>query len=237
MDARVQTEGDRLMVFPIEAPALEELGAELRRVVEEHKAEARGQDAPFLLHMLGVPGVGKTSLIAPLREALAGHAPLLVGFDQIMARLPSYQAMETVDPVRAFAEHEQPARAAGYRLLAEVLALRASVIFDNGGAAALHRDLLRYARQCGYRIVMVHVVAGNDVAARRLLARQAREGRYTPPDYIPGRATLIDGFMEEYRALADDWHTVVNADRPEANRRHFLDREAARIAASLNPPE
>ncbi len=221
------------MPFPIETPALAALSPELHRIVTDHVAAALGHDAPFLLHMIGVPGVGKTSLITPLQDVLADYAPVLVGFDQIMGQIPAYQSMAVTAPVEAFSAYELPARAAGYRLLAELLAKRASIIFDNGGAAASHRALLHYAQNLGYQIIMVHVVAENETALHRLALRQATEGRYTPPEYITGRAAAIESLLADYHGLADHYHTVVNPDRPEAQRQAFLALEAAKIAASF----
>jgi predicted ABC-type ATPase len=122
---------------------------------------------PILLHMLGIPGAGKTTFLNMLLDAWQGHPrPILLGFDQVMQSMPDYATY--ADKETAFAALELPARALGYKMLNDLIAQEQSILFDNGGSAASHPDLLRSAQNKGYTIVLVAIRTPVDVAAARV---------------------------------------------------------------------
>ena len=168
---------------------------------------AAGQERPVFIAMLGVPGAGKSSLTAALELCMPDLA--CVSFDRLMAALPDYQILAQEDKAAAFARYELPARMAGYRLLRLLLAKRANLVFDHGGADRRHPELLRFAKAQGYLVAVAAFSTPPDDARRRIAARA---GRHTPLAYVDERARLLADLRADYRALADWWHEARGPD-------------------------
>ncbi|MEM5517831.1 zeta toxin family protein [Henriciella sp. AS95] len=198
--------------FPVETQQIENLPHGLDLIVNRRLASSFSRAAPFFVHMLGVPGAGKSVIARMLYGTITSwlpEAPSYVGFDRLMAEIPAYQ--DTPDIVEAFAKYELPARAAGYALLKELISKRASIFLDHGGSAAEHPEILRLAkRQFGYRIYVVSVEVDNDICQSRIEARAKAEGRHTPPDYISERALQIEEMVPEYTDISDQFFAFKN---------------------------
>jgi predicted ABC-type ATPase len=165
--------------------------------------------SPILLHMLGIPGAGKTTFLNTLQTLWADEPPpVLLGFDQVMQAMPEYQAME--DKVAAFAAFELPARELGYRRLDELIGQRCSILFDNGGSAATHVDILRRAQQLGYCVVLVSIGTDISDAQCRVNLRAVTEGQHTPMTYLEERAEKLAALETEYQALTPYFYRIIN---------------------------
>lgn len=165
--------------------------------------------APIFLHMLGIPGAGKTTFLEILaQEWNTKPAPALLGFDQVMNAMPEYQAEP--DKIAAFEKWEGPARDKGYTILADLMAARSPLFFDNGGSAASHLDILEDAENKGYRVVIVSLNAPVDVARRHVDQRSITEGRHTPLTYLNERAEKIDHLKADYRKRAAEFYELEN---------------------------
>ncbi len=165
--------------------------------------------SPILLHMLGIPGAGKTTFLDGfLVRWEHDPKPVLLGFDQVMQSLPEYQ--NNPDKIAAFAVCELPAREAGYRLLDSLIAARSDILFDNGGSAATHVELLRRAQDVGYRIVLVSIKTDVQEAQKRVDARAVTEGRHTPMNYLDDRARKLAELEADYRALTQHFYEMYN---------------------------
>lgn len=217
-------------------PDLAALPPALQAALAAEQGRAVTQAQPVLVHSIGVPGAGKSSLLAALMAQLAAQLTALphhlVAFDRLMQQMPDYQTEAQQNPSMAFARHEMTARAAGYALLQILLARRAHILFDHSGAHPDHPALLRQAKQLGYRIMLVHVTTAETEAAQRLVQREADEGRHTPPHYIGARAALIDGLLPSYRQIADDYIAIANPDLPAPQRETFFTAQAAQLCAA-----
>lgn len=164
---------------------------------------------PFLLHMLGIPGAGKTTFLGSLEKIWTGDPhPVLLGFDQVMQTLPGYMEME--DKIAAFAKFELPAREEGYKRLDRMIAERKSILFDNGGSAASHVDILKKAQECGYRIILVSITTSITAAQQRVDARSVEEGRHTPMSYLEDRAEKIRSLHNAYQSLTPHFYEIEN---------------------------
>ncbi len=200
-------------VFPIATTPIDELEFDLPTVVESYLDQAVARPEPYLIHMLGVPGAGKSMVANLLAETLAAQQrpPVFVAFDQIMCAMQGYK--DTRDIVEAFAKFELPARAAGYTLISRLLPRCCDVLLDHGGSASEHPDILRFAsKQYGHRTIVVHVTVDSDRAKERIIARAKKEGRHTPLEYVDTRKREIDALIPEYRAAADAYFTVDNSE-------------------------
>lgn len=225
----MQRNAKKAASFPIPVLKVQDLPPSLALVVEELNRSAVPQASPFLLHMAGIPGAGKSSLVAPLSKLLAQHYPAIIGFDRIMSALPEYKAEK--DPEKAFHLYEKPAREAGYFLIKELIEKRANIIFDHGGASPAHVNLLLYAKQAGYRVIMIHVSAPLDAIKNRFQQRQLQEGRHTPVSYIDERSARIARLLKKYRTIASDFIEVENEDMDVTTRASFFDETVRKIAA------
>jgi predicted ABC-type ATPase len=222
--------------FPIPIKPFSDLLSSLQYMVQQMAERTKPENNPVLVHMLGIPGAGKTTFINVLSGRWESSAPVLVGFDQIMESLPEYRAAE--DKESAFAAYELPAREAGYRLIHDLLHKRTSILFDNGGSASCHLDLLRFAKEAGYRIAVVSVRSSPEAARERLLRRFAEEGRYTPHDYLEDRAGKIALLHESYKSLTPYFYEIDNdADVDRALFLKNVVQTAEKLLSHLNSAE
>lgn len=173
-------------------------------------ADAETVSQPVFVHMLGIPGSGKSSFLKILQNEWQTKAPVsLLGFDQIMQAIPSYQVMD--DKVAGFAQYEIPARLTGYRVLNGMLAKRAHILFDNGGSAESHPDLLRHARDdFGYRLAFIWMNTPLEIARSRVDFRAVEEGQHTPLHYLEDRHAKLDKLITTYRTLTAHFYEMNN---------------------------
>lgn len=220
--------------FPIDVPSLSDMAEPIRNVVLPIVESATSCSSPFLLHMLGIPGAGKSSFLQELHKNFPAPKPAIIGFDQIMVSLPGYKSAN--DKRKAFEEWELPARAAGYWTLREMMQKKAHILFDNGGSAASHIDLLRYAHgEKGYKIAIVHVLAPPQIARERILKRFLETGRYTPHEYLEDRAQKITALYTDYKNLTPRFYEIENTGNGEEDKKRFTaaTKETARAVSSL----
>lgn len=164
---------------------------------------------PFFVHMLGIPGAGKTTCLEILKANWdeSDNLPLL-GFDQVMHAMPEYQAMP--DKIKAFELFELPAREQGYKELARLIDARQSFFFDNGGSASSHLDIVKDAKSKGYEVIIISIKTPITVAMRHVDQRSVSEGRHTPMNYLEDRAQKISQLYESYKALTPHFYELEN---------------------------
>ena len=205
----IHLEQEAATMFPIETLCENELLPFLARETARILRKAETSDRPVFLHMLGVPGSGKSSAVSVLLDRLTDYPPTYVGFDRLMESIPDYQALE--DKAAAFHQYELPARAAGYSLLKRLVEKRANILLDHGGSFPQNIEMLRYARQeMGYSVIVVHIATSPETAKRRVWARQEIEGRHTPLDYIDERDQIVNRLLDGYKAVAHAYFEIPN---------------------------
>jgi predicted ABC-type ATPase len=159
--------------------------------------------------MLGIPGAGKTTFLNILEANWIGpDKPYLLGFDQVMQAMPEYQAEP--DKIKAFDLFELPARQKGYQILEDLIADRKSLLFDNGGSAATHLNILSSAREKGFTIILVSIETPVEVAQRHIDQRSITEGRHTPMHYLEDRAQKIQALASDYRNITPHFYEITN---------------------------
>ena len=189
------------------------LNEELETLASLMLGEAQAVNNPVFVHMLGIPGCGKTSFLKILKSVWSAETKSpasLLGFDQVMQSLPSYQS--EADKIAAFAKYELPAREAGYRILDGLLKKRAHTLFDNGGSAESHPDLLRSARdKLGYRLVFVSIETPVALARERVDIRAVEKGQHTPLHYLEEHQAKLEKLIPTYRGLTQHFYTLDNS--------------------------
>lgn len=176
-------------------------------VIEKFLAAAPSVDHPFLIHMLGIPGAGKSTYYARHKEELPPH--VFVGFDYVMEALPSYQKdLKEIGSVEAFKKWELPARVMGYELLQRAIAAKKNIFMDHGGSPQAHAELLSNIKTLGYKTKMIYVTCDVNVALKRVVEREKITHRHTPPQMIIDRAELIARLVPQYKGIVDEFVEV-----------------------------
>lgn len=182
---------------------------------------AKSAPSPVFVHMLGIPGSGKSSFLNILQQEWQKKANVtLLGFDQIMQMIPSYQNM--TDKIDGFRQFELPAREAGYRILDGLLKKRAHILFDNGGSAESHPDMMRYAKdQLQYKLIFLSIHTPIEVARSRVDARAIETGQHTPLHYLGERYQKLQNLIPAYREMA---HAFYQIDNVENDMKKFIEQ-------------
>lgn len=165
-------------------------------LIQNYLQQAIAEKHPKIVHMLGIPGAGKTTYLKsyPYQNAV------LIGFDDIMESLPCYQADKQSQGVeQAFKNWEVPAREIGYEILFQAIENRMNIIFDNGGSRSDHIELLAEMKNQGYEVTVIHLPITQELARERA----ARRERNLPLEYIPQRMALIESLIPRYKDVAN----------------------------------
>lgn len=193
---------------------MSDLEFDLANTVAEYLERASPSRAPVLVHMLGIPGSGKTTFARALHRCLSSQQPGMftyVSFDHLMEAISTYRI--DGDLRSEFAKYELPARSAGYALLKELLERKVSVLFDHGGANPEHIGLIRYAAEAlGYQAFVIYIRCSVNVAKERVSQRMKIEGRYTPLEYVDNRFKVISTLVSEYLNLSDRFLMIDNSE-------------------------
>ena len=125
--------------------------------------------------------------------------------------MPTYKTAN--DKIEAFKEFELPARNAGYVALKRLLEQKSCVLFDHGGAAEGHVDILKHAKGLGYKTAVLHITTTQDTAKNRIQHRAEQTGRHTPLHYIDDRSQLIEQLIPHYKNAADLFRSISNTEQ------------------------
>ncbi|MDD9912789.1 MAG: zeta toxin family protein [Alphaproteobacteria bacterium] len=174
-------------------------------------------NAPTFIHMMGVPGSGKTTIAEALyAELTSTESWMWHGFDGVMQKLRPYQEDLTTNTEEAFNKWELPARICGYKLLEEAVAKNVNILFDHGGADSNHPELLSWVKKQGYTVFMVKADIPQKLAEERVQARSAQPNtRFTPIKYVGERCRVLKDLEPKYAEIVDKLYKVDNSGSPE----------------------
>lgn len=175
------------------------MDTDVKAFIAQQCATAQLSPTPYILHMLGIPGSGKSTFVKTLNHTNT----IVISFDSIMEALPQYQLdKERLGYTQAFINWETIAREIGYEILFRGIEGRCNIIFDHGGARADHLELLAYSKQhLGYAIRIVAMLVSTEVA---ILNAHLRE-RFVPLRYFYERAKTLNELLPGYKEIADNY--------------------------------
>jgi predicted ABC-type ATPase len=181
---------------------VDSLEKEARSFIDETLRQRPAREKPTLIHMLGIPGSGKTTYVGGFVEKTPGYT--VVQFDTVMESLSGYRHdCAELGAAEAFRRWELKARTIGYHLLQACLERRVDVIFDHGALFHSHVELLRKARRLGYRIEMHFCPLSPKIALERVARRERLIQRHTPESLIFERQEVLLELLPVYRELVD----------------------------------
>ena len=176
-------------------------------IIEKTLSEFPSSDKPKLVHMLGIPGSGKSTFYKNNKNQFKDY--LFIDFDFVMGKIPQYHKdVEELGSVQAFKNWELPARIAGYELLRRGIEEKKNIFFDHGGTPVCHRELLSNVQKMGYHTSMYYVDCPVEVALQRAVDREKTTKRHTPPQMIVDRSVLIKQNLPVYKNLVNEFKEV-----------------------------
>lgn len=176
-------------------------------IIEHLLASVKSSSKPKLVHMLGIPGSGKTTFYQNNRSRFKNF--LRIDFDTIMEFLPQYQYdVQNIGSIKAFEKWQIPARIAGYELLKRAVEAKKNIFFDHGGTPLCHRELLQNIKKRGYTTTMYYIDCPVDIALSRAVEREKTTKRHTPPQMIKDRSVLIKTNLPIYQNLVDEFKKI-----------------------------
>lgn len=188
-------------------PVPRQLEAEYETIVATALKSSPAQMRPTLIHLAGVPGSGKSTYANELR--LQHVDKYLLDFDAVMEALSGYREhVEAHGLESAFRAWEMPARSLGYHLLIALLEHRRSIIFDHSASNTRHLEIIRVARDIGYRTEMHYLPCSPEIALARVESRSVHDVRFTPAHLIIERTEALKKLLPLYRPLVDNFVQV-----------------------------
>lgn len=176
-------------------------------IIEQVLNEAPSSDNPKLVHMLGIPGAGKSTFYQKNKEQFKDY--VLIGFDLVMEKVPQYhQDRDELGKMEAFKKWELPARIAGYELLRRAIEQKKNIFFDHGGTPICHRELLKNIKKMGYETTMYYI----DCEPQTAIERVANRERPFPAERMPERIELVEKQKSVMPQIVDRFVKINNSN-------------------------
>ncbi len=168
-----------------------------------HHAGKSNQN-PKLVQVSGMPAAGKSTYC---QQFLAENPDYTyVSFDKIMESLDGYrQDIQRLGSVQAFSNWEMPARVIGYECLNRLIDAKNNILLEHSGTNNAHIQLMENIKKKGYQTAVYFVMCDEEKAMHRAVCREKETGRHTPPEIIHERAGLLKKYMQQYKAVVDDF--------------------------------
>ncbi len=180
-------------------------------------------DNPFLLHMGGIPGAGKSYEVEKMQKSGKLNGIILIQFDKIMMCLTPYtDALKSINKTNKkaldslFAIWEMPARVVAWELVGRAIKQNYSLLIDSAGHSNEQYNLLTNIKKHGYKTGMFYIDISNDLANLRAEIRMEKEGRSVPKGMIETRQELLKTLRPKYQKMLDVFYFYL-AQQSEEN--------------------
>lgn len=160
------------------------------------KAQAEPGVKPHVVILMGCPGAGKTTTLAPIAKEY-GVEFTTVNADDVKAKLPEYEGSN------AGLVHEESSDIAEGQLFPQAMQARHHLVMDITGANGKKvKAMVEQFHNHGYEISIAYAHLPAWKAATRVVDRFRKNGRFVPPTYVVNK---VDGNPEEtYNDLKND---------------------------------
>ena len=168
-------------------------------LIDEIVSKALVENKPSFIQVSGIPGAGKSTFCA------RNYAKsTLVQFDDIMAKIPQYKKdCERLGLIQSFSKWEMPARVIGYEVIHRLLEKKASFVLEHSGMNLAHIKLVDVLKKQGYHTSLQFLFCDLEEACRRVLEREKKISRHTPPELIKERFDAILQYLDIYKQKMD----------------------------------
>ena len=166
--------------------------------------------SPVLFSMAGIPASGKSTFVdLQIERGKFPSNAFIFDPDRVMNALPEYiQDRESNGTEVAFKRWEMDARELAYDMFETALVERKSIIKDMGCARQENVDMLRRAKDQGYKINFFYIYCPSNVAIHRSSLRD----RFTPEVMIYERDDAIRGLLPQLAKISDSFTVIDNSD-------------------------
>lgn len=177
-------------------PARQQLHQAIVSSMLNPKAQAEPGTKPHVVILMGCPGAGKTTTLAPIAKEY-GVEFTTVNADDVKAKLPEYNGSN------AGLVHEESSDIAEGQLFPQAMQARHHLVMDITGANGKKvKAMVEQFHDHGYEISIAYAHLPAWKAATRVVDRFRKAGRFVPPTYVVNK---VDGNPEEtYNDLKND---------------------------------
>lgn len=177
-------------------PARQQLHQAIVSSMLNPKAQAEPGVKPHVVILMGCPGAGKTTTLAPIAKEY-GVEFTTVNADDVKAKLPEYNGSN------AGLVHEESSDIAEGQLFPQAMQARHHLVMDITGANGKKvKAMVEQFHNHGYEISIAYAHLPAWKAATRVVDRFRKAGRFVPPTYVVNK---VDGNPEEtYNDLKND---------------------------------
>ena len=173
---------------------------EYERLINEIVSNSVVEETPFFIQVSGIPGAGKSTFCS--RNYTKST---LVQFDDIMAKIPQYKKdCERLGLVQSFSKWEMPARVIGYELLHRLIEKKASFVLEHSGMNLAHIKLVDVLKKQSYQTHLQFLFCDLQEACHRVIEREKKILRHTPPELIKERFNAILHYLDIYKQEMDE---------------------------------
>lgn len=198
---------DILKLIPYEYSRIQT--PEFDAIIASFFKSAVSSSNPKFIQVGGIPGAGKTTFCRNRHW----NNKLFISFDAIMEMISDYrQDLYRLGISESFKKWEIPARIIGYEVLRQAVLKKVNIFLEHSGVNTPHVQLIGSLKKLGYNTEMYFILCSKEVALKRAEHREKITKRYTPPQIIDERFSLVEKFLPAYSSLVDNLYIYDSTD-------------------------
>jgi len=202
--------GERVIAEKTPTPCQSKYSESLQQeIIQAHLTASGGQEAPWMLLMLGGSGAGKGRFLKDVaRHGMDIGNYVLHGLDEYIEYLPQFKASKQHELV-VFKDAADgcytgviPIAKAAQN---EIVKRKMHVIYEDTGKDLdrILKRILPFFQKAGYKTAIVLVDNLPEIAKQRALGRFMKEGRYASDDYIESTFKNVPANYAKLKAMPE----------------------------------